>query len=31
MTKLEKVMEYATKQLITEVTAHDISHSLSVL
>jgi len=31
MTKLEKIVEYATGKLTTEVTAHDFSHSLRVM
>ena len=31
MNKLQKVKEYASDKLITEVTAHDFSHSLRVM
>lgn len=31
MTKIEKVMIYAEKKLVTEVTAHDFSHSVRVM
>lgn len=31
MNKLERVKEYASNKLITEITAHDISHSIRVM
>ena len=31
MNKLQKVTEYANSKLVTEVTAHDFSHSLRVM